>query len=287
MRNYVEFGKELYMEHAKAIPYDIRDLTMSHMHQGYELLLLLDPVPYSAIINGKIIRDIGPVAMIIAPYCMHFTYYVDPKVEGKHFTAFYIGEHYMQQFSEELVPIKSLIGNDQAVLIDLNGYEERFRELLQPMLELYKKQRQVPNHFYKETEVKQRLMFGVLINLLAEWKRGKSVKSIFTKESYVYDIVMYIVQNIDKNLSTPDIANLFFVSRDKLNRDFKKYTQMTVKDFVSQTRINFAKSKLTDTKHTVTEISSMCGFENDIYFYTFFKKHTGMTPRQYASKMRK
>jgi AraC-like DNA-binding protein len=283
----VEFGKDLYMESAKAIPYNIRDLTMAHMHQGYELLLLLDPIPYSAIINGKVVRETGPVAMIIAPFCMHFTYYLDHKVQDKIFSAFYIGDDFMRQFPEDIVPLKSLIGNDQAVLLDLSGFENQINEVLRPMMEIYQNQKRVPDHFFRETDVKQKLLFGLLINLLAEWKREKSVKRVFSKENYIYEIVTYIVQNIDKNLSTPEIANRFFVSRDKLNRDFKQYTQMTVKDFVSQTRINFAKSRLTDTKQTITEISHMCGFENDIYFYSFFKKHTGMTPRQYAAKMRK
>lgn len=288
MKNYVEFGKELYLEHAKAIPYDIRDLTMAHMHPNYELLLLLDRVPYSAIINGKIIRETGPVAMIIAPYCIHFTYYLDRNAKDKYFSAFYIGEDYMKDFPESIVPIKTLIGKDQAIIFNLNGYEDKIKKVMEPVLDLHKEKKNISGHFYRHTDIKQRLMFGVIINMLFELsKETKALKYVSTRESYIYDVVMYIVQNLDKNLNTPDIASQFFVSRDKLNRDFKQYTQMTVKDFVTQTRINLAKSKLTGTKYTIGEISSMCGFENEIYFYSFFKKNTGMTPRQYAEKMKK
>ena len=287
MKNYVEFGKDLYLEHAKAIPYDIRDLTMAHMHPSYELLLLLDRVPYSAIINGKIIRETGPVAMLIAPYCMHFTYYLDKNANDKYFSVFYIGEDYINTFPENIIPIKGLIGSEQAVIFDLNGHEEDIRKVLEPILDLHVVKKNVKGHYYRPTDVKQRLMFGVIINILSELGKDKALKYVLSNESYIYDVVMYIVQNLDKNLSTPDIAAQFFVSRDKLNRDFKQYTQMTVKDFVTQTRINLAKSRLTETKYTVSEISDMCGFENEIYFYSFFKKYTGMTPRQYAEKMKK
>ncbi len=287
MKNYVEFGKDLYIEHAKAIPYDIRDLTMAHMHPSYELLLLLDRVPYSAIINGKIIRETGPVAMLIAPYCMHFTYYLDKNANDKFFSVFYIGEDYINNFPENIIPIKGLIGSEQAVIFDLNGHDEEIRKIMEPILDLHKGKKNVKGHYYRPTDVKQRLMFGVIINILSELGKDKALKYVLSNESYIYDVVMYIVQNLDKNLSTPDIAAQFFVSRDKLNRDFKQYTQMTVKDFVTQTRINLAKSRLTDTKYTVGEISDMCGFENEIYFYSFFKKNTGMTPRQYAEKMKK
>ena len=287
MRNYIEFEKELYLEHAKAIPYDTRDLTMAHMHTGYELLLLLDSVPYSTILNGKTIRGVGPMAMIIAPYCMHFTYYIDESVRDKYFSAFYIGENYINSFQDDIVPLKKLIGNDQAIIFDINGYENTIKKIMEPILEIHKKQRNVHSHYYRETDVKQKLLFGVIINILMELRQDSTKESVTSNESYIYDVVMYIAQNLDKNLNTPDIAASFFVSRDKLNRDFKQYTQMTIKDFITQTRMNLAKSKLTDTKYTISEISAMCGFENEIYFYSFFKKNMGMTPRQYAAKMKK
>ena len=288
MRNYVEFDNELYIEHAKARPYNIRDLSMAHMHTGYELLLLLDEVPYSTVINGKIEGGVGPMAMIIAPYCMHFTYYIDPKVTDKSFTVFYVGEDFLNNFSEDIVPFKKLIGNNQAIIFDLKGREASIREIVRPILEIYKNDcYPIKGHYYKNTNMKQRLLFGVIVNILYDMSNNEGVKTVSSNESYIYDVVMYIVKNLDKNLTTPEIASNFFVSRDKLNRDFKQYTQMTIRDFVTESRMNLAKSKLADTKYTVSEISRMCGFENEIYFYSFFKKNMGMTPRQYAAKMKK
>ena len=287
MKNYVEFDKDLYLEHARAVPYNIRDLSMAHMHAGYELLLLLDEVPYSTVINGKIVSGVGPMAMVIAPYCMHFTYYIDPKINDKWFSVFYVGEDFLNSFSDNIVPFKRLIGNDQAVIFDLNGYEAELREIMKPILDINKRNKNnIKGHFYKKTDNKQRLLFGVIVNMLYEMSKNDAVKTVTSNESYIYDVVMYIVKNLDKNLTTPDIAAAFFVSRDKLNRDFKQYTHMTVRDFVTQSRMNLAKSKLADTKHTVSEISRMCGFENEIYFYSFFKKNMGVTPRQYAEKMK-
>lgn len=287
MRNYIEFGKELYVEHGEARPYNIRDLSMAHMHTGYELLLVLDKVPYSTVINGKIVGGIGPMAMIVAPYCMHFTYYIDSSVTDKWFSAFYVGESFLDSFSEDIVPLKKLIGNDQAAIFDLNGHESEVKEMLDPIIAIYRKTMAVKGHYYKNTDMKQRLLFGVIVNMLYEMSKSEAVKTVTSNESYIYDVVMYIVKNLDKNLTTPEIAANFFVSRDKLNRDFKQYTQMTVRDFVTESRMNLAKSKLSDTKYTVSEISRMCGFENEIYFYSFFKKNMGITPRQYAEKMKK
>ena len=288
MRNYVEFDKELYIEHAKAFPYNIRDLSMAHMHTGYEVLLVLDEVPYSTVINGKIMSGVGPMAMVIAPYCMHFTYYIDPKVTDKWFSVFYIGENFLDRFSDDIVPVKKLIGNNQAIIFDLKGREESIREIMRPIIEIYNRNNAfISGHYYKNTDMKQRLLFGVVMNILYEMRNNGAAEAVGQNESYIYDVVMYIVKNLDKNLTTPEIAANFFVSRDKLNRDFKQYTQMTVRDFVTESRMNLAKSKLADTKYTVGEISRMCGFENEIYFYSFFKKNMGLTPRQYAAKIKK
>ena len=287
MRNYVEFEKELYLEHAKALPYNIGDLSMAHMHTGYELLLLLDKVPYSAVINGRIIRGEGPMAMMVAPYCMHFTYYLDPNIRDKYFSVFYVGEKYLDDFSENIVPINKLMGNDQAVIYNLEGHEDEIKQIMMPILDLHQTAKRIEGHFYRTTDIKQRLLFGVIINMLCELNKNESVHASSAYDNYIYDVVTYIVKNLDKNLTTPQIAEMFFVSRDKLNRDFKKYTRMTVRDFVTESRMNLAKSKLADTKYTVSEISSMCGFENEIYFYSFFKKNMGITPRQYARKMTK
>jgi AraC-like DNA-binding protein len=37
----------------------------------------------------------------------------------------------------------------------------------------------------------------------------------------------------------------------------------------------------------ISELAELCGFSSDNYFYRFFKKHTGKTPREYREQARK
>lgn len=287
MKNYVDVGKELYMEHAKALPYHVRDLSMAHMHPCYELVMTLDKVPYSTVLNGKILEGVGPMAMIVAPYCMHYVYWIDPSIKDKWFSVFYVGQDFIDSFSDDIVPFKSLVENNQAIILDLNGYEAELKEIMKPIIDVHVTKKFIEGHYYKNTNAKQKLFFGVIVNMLYEMSKSNALKTVSSTQSYIYDVIVYIVKNLEKNLTTTDIGAEFFVSRDKLNRDFKQYTNMTVRDFITQSRMNLAKSRLSETNYTVSEISRMCGFENDIYFYTFFKKYTGMTPRQYAEKIKK
>jgi two-component system response regulator YesN len=60
--------------------------------------------------------------------------------------------------------------------------------------------------------------------------------------------------------------------------------QMNIGDFISTARLNLARRYLEDGELTVKEISARCGFENDVYFYAFFKKHEGCTPKEFVRR---
>ena len=137
-----------------------------------------------------------------------------------------------------------------------------------------------------QASVTQKLYFGVLVNMIKQFEKGTEVETVAAGKNYISDVIMYIVHNLDSHLTTPDIAERFFVSRDKLNRDFKKYAQMSIRNFIMESRINLAKSLLVQKKMNIRQIATQCGFENEKYFYSFFKQSTGLTPKEYANKIR-
>ena len=51
--------------------------------------------------------------------------------------------------------------------------------------------------------------------------------------------------------------------------------------YITNLKIEFAKELLITEKYSVGEIANMCGFENIYYFSTVFKKHTGVSPKNY------
>ena len=53
---------------------------------------------------------------------------------------------------------------------------------------------------------------------------------------------------------------------------------------LSETALTAAAEALHTTDETVLTIASRCGFENLSYFNRAFKKHFGMTPREYRKK---
>lgn len=285
MKSFRNFGDDLYLDCSNAHPYGIPDMTMAHMHSCYELLMVLDPVPYSAVIDGKVFNGKGPMIIIVAPYCMHFTYYTDKSVIGKKYLAFYIGESYLKNFGNDIVPFKAILDDRKACVFDVSGHEEELRSVTKHITdELASNNYPFKNGMTVNASITQQLYFGVIVNIIKNFQKGIMVKTVDSGKNYIADVITYIVHNLDTHLTTPQIAEHFFVSRDKLNRDFKKYAQMSIRNFIVESRMNLAKSMLLEKKCNIGDVATRCGFENEKYFYSFFKQNTGLTPKEYSKK---
>lgn len=96
----------------------------------------------------------------------------------------------------------------------------------------------------------------------------------------------YIDTHLSEDLSVKRLANMAYVSPDHLTRSFKKRYHQTVSDYILQKRMTLAGELLRDRSMTVTMVSDCVGFGNYSYFTEQFKKHYGMTPREYQAGLR-
>ena len=92
---------------------------------------------------------------------------------------------------------------------------------------------------------------------------------------------------VHENISTitPEaLAQAVCMSYSKFRKIFKEYTGFAPSQYIQETRINMAKEMLTNTSMSIKEISFELGYENKDYFFTVFKKMTGMTPVGYRER---
>ena len=69
-------------------------------------------------------------------------------------------------------------------------------------------------------------------------------------------------------------------------RNFKQVTGMSPMHYILTNRINNAVSLLETTDYNVTEISTIVGYENPMYFSRLFKKQKGVSPSDYRKLLR-
>lgn len=74
------------------------------------------------------------------------------------------------------------------------------------------------------------------------------------------------------------------VSASHLAVIFKQQYGMVPSQYLNQNRIDYAKQMLGDTEIPIIDIASDTGFDSLPSFYRFFKKQTGITPKEYRVK---
>ena len=83
------------------------------------------------------------------------------------------------------------------------------------------------------------------------------------------------------NVTPEELARLACMSYSKFRKIFKEYTGFAPAQYIQEVRINIAKEILTNTSRSIKEIAFELGYENKDYFFTVFRKVTGMTPVNY------
>lgn len=109
------------------------------------------------------------------------------------------------------------------------------------------------------------------------------------KEGYsriVSGAIDYVAQHFgEENLSVSQIADYLHFSSAYLNVLFKQEMKVTIKQYLSNYRLERAKKMLEKDFDKITEIAEKCGYANGNYFAKVFKEATGMTPAEYRKKM--
>ncbi|MNO36231.1 HTH-type transcriptional regulator YesS [compost metagenome] len=99
------------------------------------------------------------------------------------------------------------------------------------------------------------------------------------------DIVKYIEQNYQSDLSLQEVAGKFYVSREYISRKFKQEYGINFSDYIGSVRIDKAKLLLQNPNLKLSQISEMVGFHDVKYFSKVFKKQVGFTPKDYRTQI--
>ena len=124
----------------------------------------------------------------------------------------------------------------------------------------------------------------VYINILFENRESGVEKE--TISAKIQEMLEYIDNNIQGNLSLESLEQRFLTNRYTLSRDFKKETGSTIYSHIIAKRISCAK-QLLEEGQSVMDACAQTGFNDYTNFIRTFKKVTGMTPHQYRKVQEK
>lgn len=133
----------------------------------------------------------------------------------------------------------------------------------------------------------QQALAGIVCNLLSMaiyLSRNRDFK-----RSDISSIINSAKITVQENINTirpEDLAEATCMSYSRFRKIFKEYTGFSPLQYIQEVRVTMAKEMLTNTSKSIKEIAFELGYENKDYFFTVFKKLSGMTPVAYRRHTR-
>ncbi len=95
----------------------------------------------------------------------------------------------------------------------------------------------------------------------------------------IEEVLEYINENVFKELNLEDISKRFYLSKNYLNRKFKKYTGSTIWNYIMIKRLVHSRN-LIKSGEKPTEVYLKCGFNDYGSFYKAYKQKYGISPKE-------
>ena len=96
--------------------------------------------------------------------------------------------------------------------------------------------------------------------------------------------IIYLRENYMRDIKIDDVAEQANISGEYLRHIFKDEVGKGFSEYLTELRIEKAKSLLLEEKYKLYEIAEMVGYSSGSYFATVFKKNTGVKPQKYVEE---
>ncbi len=192
--------------------------------------------------------------------------------------------HFYPSSAYEMLEMESSVGVQEAtsIMIPMYGTLQSFERMVVLMKQLQDSERRYGMRALNN--------FSTSV-ILAELSAQNSIYDKYDNSdnsSQLYnDIADYIRLNVCSNLKVSDVADYFGYNEKYLTTYFKKWSKVSIKQFILQEKMESAKAQLSETNHSVSQIGYTIGYRDPHNFTNAFKKVTGLTPSDYRDSYTK
>lgn len=130
----------------------------------------------------------------------------------------------------------------------------------------------------------QPLLGSIVVHLLGLayfYERNEAFRS--TEVSDIINRAKILISERYKDIKPEEVADSLCMGYSNFRRVFREYTGFSPAKYIQEVRFNKAKEALTNSSMSVKEIAFQMGFDNYEYFFTAFKRMSGMTPAEYRA----
>lgn len=231
--------------------------------QDYQLLYIASGKASFYFNHTETVLSAGQMVLYRPGVPQHYCYYAknQPAVFWVHFTGNDV-EHFLTQY-----------GFKENEIVFSPGICPEFHQLFSQMiLEL-----QLRRPFLED------YLSLTLQQLFLIIQRRLHSRTVFNQniQKEVENAIHFFNEHYNTPIIIEDYAAAQHMSTCWFIRSFKKQTGKTPMQYITSTRIARAQGLLESTDYNISEIASIVGYENPLYFSRIFKKLVGVSPRKY------
>ena len=113
-----------------------------------------------------------------------------------------------------------------------------------------------------------------------------STDLVAVNEAGIAKAIRFIQMNALKDINVSDVLQATSLSRTLLERGFRTHLQRSPHEMIRQIRFQHAEKLLRESSLTIAEVAGRSGFLTPEYFSATFKKHHGVSPKQFRDDLR-
>ncbi len=242
-----------------------------HWHENYEICQVLRK-PCNFRVDGQLIEaNVGDI-IAINEHIIH--QFLIPN-DDTDIRVFQFPLKILMNFSSSIEPLKVHIKREEILSVP------ELEQKLDTLFDMMEKEGKVKKVY--ENPFLQSIAASVYLLLERHFSVSQSVFAKNKDRQIFYKIVEYINEHFKEEISVGSISGELYLSRGRLAEVFKKYSGVSITEYISALRINNANYMLMKGA-TMTEAALESGFSSVRTFNNVYKSIMAMTPSEYVRK---
>lgn len=238
-----------------------------HYHNFYEIYYMAEGKG-TYFINDRTYDIVPGDIIIVPPNIIHSTAYGDKEYE-----------RILLEFSDSMIP--KFLNDKVRDIPNLYRHPGVAREVHLILRDIEREYKNPDDYSMHEIKCLISHLLVILIRNLS------AVKTVHSRDAVISEVVAFIKENYQTNISLTQLADSHFISPEHLSRTFKKETNFGFNEFISLVRMQKAEQLLKGReRYSISEVAYACGFNDSNYFSDKFKRIYGMSPLQYSKSFR-